>query len=183
MYNQDYMDDNETLSKEDVHQIVRQTPLFLGLKLVVLELVFSGIYLLLRLPLHFFEFDIPFVDETFLFYAIVFTIFTLIEVAIILWPLLQWANEYYEITHGEITHHKGVFSRSQQIYSLDNIEAITIEQGFLGRLLHYGTIKLVNPVLNQEIYLYLISQPEKYLEVIQKQIDKPAEGKGVFIRR
>ncbi len=177
------MNGTEMTGKEEMHHIVRQTPLFLGLKLVILELVFSGIYLLLRLPLHFFEFDIPFIDETFLFYAIIFTLFTLIEVVLILLPLLQWANEYYEITQYEIVHHKGVVSHSQQIYPLNNIEAIIIEQGLLGRMFHYGTITLRNPVLNKTIYLYLISHPEKYMEIIKNQIDSARHKKGTFIRR
>ncbi len=98
---------------------------------------------------------------------------------------LGWANEYYLIRTSSIVHHIGVFKVLEEEYSLRNIEALTMEQGFWQRVFNYGTIHFFSPVLKQEYYLNNINRPKEVRDLIDGIVHSNKSGKSekIIFRR
>jgi membrane protein YdbS with pleckstrin-like domain len=86
----------------------------------------------------------------------------------VIFLLLDWKNRYYILDKERISFRSGIFRTRELHYELTRkIESETVEQGYLGKLLHYGTVKAYNPALKVNIYLKDIPDPQYYLDVIR----------------
>ena len=84
---------------------------------------------------------------------------------------LQWAYSIYEIKQHELVFSKGIFHRTRRIHSLKNIQSVEVDQKFLGVLFHYGSIRMYNPFLKEEILMRNVSDPEKYAHALRNALD------------
>jgi membrane protein YdbS with pleckstrin-like domain len=162
------------------HLTIRQSIFFLVLKLLFLEavaaaamisfyifIVSSGIKAIPYTNINLF--NIPF------FLALVtlktgFTIFTIV----------QWLEEYYEITPKEIIHRNGLLVKREEKYTIDHMASCEMEQGFLGRVFNYGSLKLFDWAQEKFVYVYLIHNPLKYHKVMQTLMPDVDMSKKVF---
>lgn len=161
--------------------IVRRSPFFLALQISLL-LFLTGLFVIgtISMYLLFFSGNNDALDILEVFFSPILIIailtVTAFNIGAIILGTLKWSNEYYEITEAEIIHVKGILSEKRESYPLERIETIDVKQDFLGRILQYGTITLLNPILpveNREMHLVAIPHPQKYVETI-----KSLKGRG-----
>lgn len=81
--------------------------------------------------------------------------------------VLLWLNEYYEITPKNIIHKKGVIFRKAEMYDLDKIRVMDVQDSFLGELFNFATITLYDIRLQKLFDMYLIHNPERYMHVLK----------------
>lgn len=99
-------------------------------------------------------------------YISYFVILALVKIALTLFVVLQWINEYYEITPTKIIYRRGIIWRKEDIYGLSRINAIGIQQGIFGRIFNYGTLFIYDVGVFKYYYLDYIHNPLRYLDVL-----------------
>jgi uncharacterized membrane protein YdbT with pleckstrin-like domain len=97
-----------------------------------------------------------------------FILLTLIESFFTIFVVVQWINEYYEISPYEVTHKRGIFFKKQDRYSLQNIKQVTLHQTFFGKMFNYGTINLFDWRLDKCATLFAVHHPVKYLNIFEE---------------
>ncbi|MBI4079517.1 MAG: PH domain-containing protein, partial [Candidatus Levybacteria bacterium] len=81
------------------------------------------------------------------------------KVLLTLYVVLQWVNEYYEITPHKIHHKKGIIWRKEMDFEITHLRSIGIQQGILGRLFNYGSLRFFDWRLQKYFHMYLIHNP------------------------
>ncbi len=157
----------------DQFTLIRQSPVVLLLRLLIMDLFIIGGYFLVRFPLQGIyteTINIP-IDNPFLEVGL-FAILSIFEFILILTIMLVWMSDYYVIQSGTILHRQGVFKLLEETYSLKNIETFTVQQNFFQKIFRYGSIKFFSPVLKTEYNLHNVSQPVELKEYIQGLVIK-----------
>jgi len=138
---------------------------------VILVIFFHSFILYLLSGIFFLQlFNIP------IFLILVF-MKTIISISII----LQWLNEYYEISAKTIFHRKGLFFKTEEKYHLENVTYIEVMQGVLGKYFNFGSIQLFDKRKNSILVMYMIHNPLRYASVIEDLVPKLSEKK-VLVR-
>ena len=106
----------------------------------------------------------------------------LIKIALTIYIVLAWLNEYYEVTNSLVRHKKGIFFVKKEQLSLADIQSITLHQGVLGKILNFGTICLYDWKWGKHEYLYAIHNPTKYVEIFEDLLPEIDEERDIFIR-
>lgn len=87
-----------------------------------------------------------------------------------------YTNNRFFITNKSVIQHLqvGLFSRKEQIVSLENIEDASYHQRtILQQFFNYGSLKLTIEGYNDQVYRYTyVSNPREYLEVLNNAIDE-----------
>lgn len=94
--------------------------------------------------------------------------------------IIQWLNQYYEITPKEIIFKRGFIFKKEERNTLDHLGSIEVDQGLLGRIFNFGTIKLFNWATEKNFPLYLIHNPMKYHFILQTLLPEADKKKKVF---
>ena len=161
------------------HVTIRQSISILLLKLVFLEILFAIIFLLFQ-PVLF----SPQVSDTFpyvSFFSIeLFIIGAIIKIAITIYIVLSWLNEYYEITPNLVRHNRGLIFLKREKFSLTDVQSVSLEQSLFGRILNFGTLSLFDWKWRKHQNLYLIHNPMKYLEIIESLLPGVDEEESVI---
>lgn len=167
---------------EAVYVIRKSFPLLI-LRIIMVELLLESIYLLWRIGIDFMPFAVD--TRTFLhqFTTIIFIIVTILQVFLLLAIVLKWSNDYYELQEDEVIKMSGIFSKNGKAFAYQNIQSITVQQSFLGRMLRYGTVYLYIPVLGQDIAFNEIPNPYAFIALIKKNMNKKTEGGFIFRRK
>lgn len=171
---------NEGKTKKIIvtHVTIRQSIFFLLLKLFLIEILAALsilIYLVYILPgdlISRFGID---------FFAIpVFTAAVVIKTSFTFFIIIQWLEEYYEITPVEIIHRNGFIIKKEKAYRLEHLGSLEIDQNIFGRIFNYGTLRLYNWALDKQMYLYLIHNPKKYHKILENLLPNVDTKKDVF---
>lgn len=150
------------------HINIRQSISLLLLRLIVLELMAAALVIFSYSFLAHTDFmERVFGDKSGIYNTIVFLIFTIGKMFLIMFVIMQWLNEYYEVNTEEIIHRRGVFFKAEERNRLDHLGLVGIDQGILGRLFNYGSLTLFNWTLEKHTSIYLIHNPIKYLKILQ----------------
>lgn len=166
---------------EVTHINIRLSISVLVFKLFVVELVSLIVIILL--------YTVIFTTESPSFFSISldrFTLPLLVVLAIVksivaLFIIVQWINEYYEITPRAVYHRRGVIFRNEEKYLFDHIQTMVINQTFLGRLFNFGSVTLLDYRRNKLEEMYNIHNPIRYAHIIESLLPKSDERK-VYIR-
>jgi uncharacterized membrane protein YdbT with pleckstrin-like domain len=81
-------------------------------------------------------------DQIF-FFRIAFAVVAVIVLITMLVDFLRWSNEEYLVTTRRVIHSHGVMSKKVLDSSLSKINDVVLEQSWLGRLMNYGTIRIL----------------------------------------
>lgn len=157
------------------HVNVRESVSFLVLKLIVLDLASAVIILVIFSPIL-----LLISPEFFLFPIILFLLFMVAKLGLSIWLIVQWLNEYYEITPEKIIHRWGFFWRKEEDCLMQHMTVAGFKQGVIGKLLNYGTIKLYDEKDKKNYYLYLIHNPMRYYRIIKSLLPKYDEEKDTI---
>lgn len=151
---------------------IRKTPLVLLTRLFSIEFVFVTIYFLLRASKIVLVDFIPIelATDLNLLSLVIFFAFTIIQIVLAVLVTLQWTNEYYIIRFSDILHRKGTFSLQEETFSLNNVEAFTVEESFWGKLFHFGTVRFYSPVLKKEYSLSEVPDPVELKKTIERMV-------------
>lgn len=151
------------------HVNVRKSIVFLITKLIVLDVLATFIALVFFSP-----FLVPLPTELkteIISYNIwYFGLLLFGKIILTLFIVLEWLNEYYEITPSKIFYRRGIIWRREDAYDLtlksNRITAIGIQQGILGRIFNYGTLFFYDRGVYKYYYLHYIHNPLRYLEIL-----------------
>jgi hypothetical protein len=139
------------------HINVRESVAFLLVKLVLIEVImlFFSLVLVNILP------------NLTLLHNITLILLTLVKEGLLLFVILQWLNEYYEITPNKLIHKRGIFFKKKEEFTFVHLMSIDLHQTFWGRLLNYGDIHLFDRYIEQEVQMYFIHNPRRYFEILR----------------
>ncbi len=151
------------------HVNVRQSIVFLISKLIALDIIATAIALVffspLLVPLSI-EVKLQIVSYNIWYFGLLI----LAKVILTLFVVLQWLNDYYEISPAKIFHRKGIVWRKEDTYDISlkstKITTIGIQQGLIGRIFNYGTLFFYDRGVYKYYYLHYIHNPLRYLEVL-----------------
>lgn len=148
--------------------ILRQSVISLSIRLIVLQLLFTTLYIFILLPMGILVLSQQLRLLSYPVISIVLIVSIVIQLYLTLKIILNWLGEYYVVGPREIVFRTGIIDHKEKVYSLFHIESITYSQNFWERLFNYGTIRLFNPVLKQHIHLDCIKDPGKYVRVLEQ---------------
>ena len=109
-------------------------------------------------------------------YAVAVMVKTFITIGII----LQWLNEYYEITKTIVYHRKGLIFKTEERYFLRNVAQVEVIQGVLGRLFNFGTISLSDERRNKIIDMDYLHNPMRYAKILEDLSPQASEVKHIL---
>lgn len=109
-----------------------------------------------------------------------FILLVLTKTIVMVYIIISWLEEYYEINPKELIHKKGLIWKKEEKYSLGHLVSLKIEQGIIGRICNYGTLTLFNWSLRKEIRLFLIHNPVKYHHILKNLMVETDEEKQVL---
>ena len=146
---------------------VRRTFLIPIVKIVFLQLVFIGIYVVILWKMNG-AMAAPLKSGGIILFLFLQTLQSLWFLVII----IKWFYVYYQITPKEVLLHTGVIAQKRKHFALEKTESVTLEQGFLGRIFNFGTITIELFLSNSRhnLYLYDVPNPGKYMNIIEKTI-------------
>lgn len=85
--------------------------------------------------------------------------------------LYAWAkNFYYILDQDEIILYKGVFFQKRKTVRFPTLDLIDLEQSFIGKILNYGSIRLVSTETGKELTLKALPNPYEYVELIRERM-------------
>lgn len=149
------------------HVNIRISIVFLVLKLVALDILATVI------ALAFFwiissgsltdQVNLFFISNSFFY----FLFLAAIKLVFTFYIIIQWLNEYYEITPSQVIYKKGVIWRKVDIHDFSLIRSLGIQQSFLGRILNYGTLNLYDRGIYKYFFLNYIHNPHRYFKLLR----------------
>jgi len=163
----------------------RRSHILLIADLILLELFLVAIYLIFRIFLPFFNesFNILISDSTSVVIGVLyFTTLSIIELILILNVVVRWASEEYEVRDDTIVHKRGIFTTSEEKYSLRSLGNASITQSLFGKIFNYGTIRIYSPLLKQDYFISNVHDPRSILTSIEDDLSDK-QSKETIIRR
>jgi len=148
------------------HVTIRESIMFLLLKLIALDVLTTVIALIFLSP-----FLTPLSDELklqIISYNFIFVlILALVKIVLTIFVVLLWLNDYYEITPITVTHHFGIFWQKEDSFKITHIKNFGVRQGIFGKLFNYGTLHFYDWFMKREYHVYQIHNPRKYLRILE----------------
>lgn len=105
------------------------------------------------------------------------------KISLTIYVVLEWMDEYYEVFQDHMNYVKGVFYKTKRRIAYEDIENIHIEQGVVGKLLNFGTIRLFNWKSQKYEYLYQVHNPMRYYHVFEKLMPKVDREEKTFKKK
>lgn len=146
---------------------VRESISILLIKLIAVELLFFVFFLLYYSAIIYGERFVPWIGQKTLF-LLVFGLFLILKIVASSYVILQWLNEYYEITPDHVLHKQGIIFRKTQHYTLNHIRAMDVRESFLGELFNFATVTLYDIRLNKYLDMYLIHNARRYAKILKE---------------
>lgn len=141
-----------------VHWIIFALPAFLMLFAFAMSIYGSQIF---RISLPFFYISMSQLVTFFLLMTAIITFFD---------ALIRYLTSEYGITNKRVLIKTGWIRRNSLELFLDKVEAIYVDQSILGRILNFGTLRVVGTGGTQDPFFY-IPDPLAFRKIAQQQID------------
>lgn len=149
------------------HLNIRQSIVILLAKLILTDIIAAfvvvGFYFLLVQGEQF----APVGSRSTVLFLSVFGTIGILKIIMSIYVVLQWLNEYYEITPEAVVHKRGVIVRKTEKYNLDKIRALSVENTALGEMCNFATITLYDLRMNKYLDMYLIHNPDRYAKILR----------------
>jgi uncharacterized membrane protein YdbT with pleckstrin-like domain len=91
----------------------------------------------------------------------VLLIVLLIYLAMVIYIILSWSRHYYVINSQAVLMYDGIIFSKSKSYDMAGVESIEVDQGLIGKIFNFGTLKLYNPRLEKEITFHRIPDPNQ----------------------
>jgi membrane protein YdbS with pleckstrin-like domain len=106
--------------------------------------------------------------------------FYFIKLIATLYIIIQWLNEYYEITPSQIIYRRGILWRRVDVYNYNHIRSIGIQQSFIGKILDYGSLSIFDRGVYKYYFLNFIHNPHRYFKILHSLCPDADIEKDVF---
>ena len=161
---------------------LRESIVLVAIRLALTEALFGFLLILFSIIYSFINSYLNSTNLSIL-YFITLAVTLLMNVVMVTLIALRWSSVYTEITKEGVVKHSGLFHKKEQKYACNFIEATTLNQSFWGLIFNYGTIKLYDPTLKNQINLFDIPNPKKNSEKIQKLVSTNTNKPITFLAR
>lgn len=162
------------------HVTIRQSISVLLLRLVLIEIFAAVVVILFYLLLITTDIRQGITDTISFFGISLFILLVIGKISLVIFVIVHWLNEYYEITPKEIIYRTGFIFKKEERHSLSHLAKIQIDQSVLGRIFNYGTLKLYNWVLEKNVMIYLIHNPKKYHRILESILPRADREKQML---
>lgn len=177
---------SELIKKEDkdtfevTHVNIRTSIVFMVLKLAVLDVIATAAALAFFWAIS--SGTLPYQINSFLISNSAFYFLRLAAVKLIFtfYVVIQWLNEYYEITPKQVIYRRGIIWRKVDVYDYAHVRSLGIHQSFLGRILNYGSLSLYDRGVYKYYYLNYIHNPDRYFKLLKTLCPNADIEKEVF---
>jgi hypothetical protein len=147
---------------------IRQSIVVLLFKLVLIDLILAFVVIgLYYLMVQGEQLEIAASRDTLLFLS-VFTILGIVKIGLTIYVVLQWLNEYYELSPDYISHKSGIVYRKTEKYKLSLVRAMDVQDSFFGEIFNFATISLFDIRMNKYLDMYLIHNAHRYARILKK---------------
>ena len=157
--------------------IVHKSPVLLAFKIIILELLIELLYLLIggiaQIIGQQLDYDIRFISP------ITQLLLLPVQVGVLIWMLMRWSSETYEVRNEELIIKQGVFNRIEKAYPFRNMQSVIVQQSAIERLVGAGTVSVFVPTLGADLVFSEVPNPKQFAENIKKAI--PATDSSQFI--
>jgi len=157
----------EQKNNQSYSYVLHQAPFVLVSRIIVIELLIAMIHYSVRILLSQVSTYLN-VTISVGFLTIEIVLLQLTNLYLVIVALLRWINTQYILNPKEVIIKTGVFTTKSVTYEFANLQSMTVTQSLIQKLFKFGTIKLFNPVLKEEIYLIDMPDPNKYASIIQQ---------------
>lgn len=151
--------------------VTRRSPVVLLIRILLAVFVLQAFYVILRLLAP--SFDIE-GSSIWLFLAI-----ALLQVLAVVALILRWFFETYEIHKDDVIHRRGILFRNEEAYPYNNIQRMVCNQSPLGRIYHYGQVKMFVPTLGRDIVFEEVPHPHHFLQTVKHVMPYPDKQKFI----
>lgn len=91
---------------------------------------------------------------------------------VILYKIVAWRSHQYVVTTRRVLQVKGILSKSTTDTSLEKVSDMNLQQSFWGRILDYGTIKLLTAAEDGSDQFENISRPIDFQTIVRETKEK-----------
>lgn len=150
------------------------------LRLIAIDVV--GASLVVAFYTALFTFDLPeSIGGTQLFFNIPTYLFLVfVKIMVTVYVVLEWLNEYYELSVKEIYHRSGVVFKKEEKFPISNIGRVDLSQSIFGKLLNYGSISAYDHRNRKHMDLYLIHNPLRYYRILEDLVPDLEEKREII---
>lgn len=154
------------------NNIVRESPLLLVLKIIILEFIFGVLYAVIswidsygaiQNSENISETLSQLVNNDVVMSIIIF----LIQILITFYLFFAWYYKTYTLANQELFVQWGVFVRRNNTYVLKSLEYVKYEQSFIAAWFNFGHIIIKDAFMAQEIKLPFIDNPKDFTGKIE----------------
>ena len=165
---------------EITHVNIRTSIVFVVLKLAVLDILATATALLFFWAISSGGLN----DQTSSFLisnsAFYFLTLAAFKLSFTMYVIIQWLNEYYEITPASVIYRRGIIWRKVDVYDYAHVRSLGIHQSFLGKILNYGSLSIYDRGVYKYYYLSYIHNPHRYFKLLQSLCPNADIEKEVF---
>lgn len=147
--------------------VLRQSTVMLITRLLICEIVVMILHYGIRFAIAQY-FDFFSMKPSILVMTTEIILIQLLNLYILLAVILTWIGEQYILNPKEVIIKNGVLNTKLVTYEIANLQSMTISQNILQKIFNFGSIRLFNPVLKEEIYISNVPEPHKYGSIIQQ---------------
>lgn len=167
----------QTAPTSDVRQpfplpfVTRKTPVVLMLRIVGATFLLEAAYIFARAVLP----PAPLVDSIW-----TFVIVAGVQAAVAAVLFFDWFLETYEVHKEDIHHNRGVLFRHEETYPYNNMQSITCNQSPLGRIFHYGEVKVFVPTLGEDLSFSQVPHPHHFIATVRHILPYPDQHRFIL---
>ena len=151
--------------------VTRKTPVLLLIRLLALAFSFESLYVLLRILLP---------EGSFIDGLGAFAVLAGMQLAAVAYLGLDWFMETYEVHEEDIHHNRGILFRREETYPYNNMQSITCKQSPLGRIFHYGEVRIFIPTLGQELSFSHVPHPHHFIGTVRHIMPYPDKQRFII---
>ncbi len=74
----------------------------------------------------------------------------------------------YKINHHSIRYRRGVFFPREQVFAVNQVRSCDVKRSILGVVLNFGNLMIKNRLVNEEMTMVGIDNPEKIQDLLKK---------------
>lgn len=148
------------------HVNVRQSIFLLLIKLVTVEVITAVVIIVFHSAMFAIKDLQNSAAPAIPFNIYIFLVLASLKMLLTGYIILEWYDEYYEISTTDVGHRKGFFFKRHETVKLEHLTSVKLEQGIIGKLFNYGTIRVHDWFQNRDYFLYQIHDPRKYERVL-----------------
>lgn len=105
------------------------------------------------------------------------------KIALSIFVVMEWLNEYYEIMPKVLIHKRGIIWRKEERCELLHMKFIAMHQGIFGKIFNCASLELYNWFTEKTTTMYLIHNPGRYMAILEDLLPTVSGEKEIIRER